>query len=870
MSKNLTRKGLALGAVVALGSTLFAGSPALAAPTALALDTAFGTSGTSQNAVLGQHFTLASNAVGASNNDSIKYYVEGVAAADLSIKVRQVVDLGATTSGDAYADVTGTFSSSTGRLVATDNAAKTSTFISPDWIAGEQLQFALKLNNITSTTAIKVTPFLDSYLADNKPGANELVGTPVTITYHKTSELVATPTLGALVLGVTAKATVAFDKAVNVEQFRAAANGGLDETPVTVQFKENGADFGGARNVLWNTTSKTFVAESSGTVTAGRTYGAVASFGSTASGSATVATAAAGEVGSLSGVAGARGDSYRAAAFASSSDVIRAGAGKVTVSTTVTPVAGKSKAGQKVTFKVEENGANLLDSAASVTAGGKTLTNTNTTTVQDFSVEVVSDADGKASLEITYTGVKAANQIKVTASANGASAVVPATALVLTGQDSTAAALVDLDASAGSTPVRQIAKGSALSIGYQVVDQFGQVPVGTFQVLFTNDAAGNERLNHAATAELSSGKVTFSATDASTADGDYIVTAQLQKKNTSGNWENVSGVSETSTVQVAAVATPGSFTLTVPVTTDVARYGATLVAGNTQLELENVSRVDTGNATIDATLLANTGAQADGVAVTFTAPGVLFKSGTVYGLGSITVLTNASGATGAVSVYSNTAGKVTVTISAGSVTKTQDITFASVSTGGSAWTLVAPATMAPGKTFTVSATLKDKFGNAVNSAAGDVKVVYDGPGFVTAVLPTETDSDGKLSFTVLLGASDTGTAKVTVTYEGANGEIGETTANDDVVATSSIVIAAPVVVVPEVKTTIVGVTKAVRIRVENAKGEEVEVKFGSKTVAVAIAGTNSKLWVLKTTKGKKSVKVYVDGDLVAVKTVTVK
>jgi hypothetical protein len=45
MSKNLTRKGLALGAVVALGSSLFAGTPATAAPTALFLDTAFGTSG---------------------------------------------------------------------------------------------------------------------------------------------------------------------------------------------------------------------------------------------------------------------------------------------------------------------------------------------------------------------------------------------------------------------------------------------------------------------------------------------------------------------------------------------------------------------------------------------------------------------------------------------------------------------------------------------------------------------------------------------------------------------------------------------------------------------------------------------------------
>ena len=50
----------------------------------------------------------------------------------------------------------------------------------------------------------------------------------------------------------------------------------------------------------------------------------------------------------------------------------------------------------------------------------------------------------------------------------------------------------------------------------------------------------------------------------------------------------------------------------------------------------------------------------------------------------------------------------------------------------------------------MSAVLKDKYGAKVNTASGDVKVVYTGPGFVVATLPTETDADGAISFTVLL------------------------------------------------------------------------------------------------------------------------
>jgi intracellular sulfur oxidation DsrE/DsrF family protein len=220
-----------------------------------------------------------------------------------------------------------------------------------------------------------------------------------------------------------------------------------------------------------------------------------------------------------------------------------------------------------------------------------------------------------------------------------------------------------------------------------------------------------------------------------------------------------------------------------------------------------------------------------------------------------------------------------VKVTSGAATKTVSLyVAAAASTTGTVLTIDAPATVVPGKTVTFTGKLVDKFGNPVatavtaNNATPDFKVVYAGPGFAAQTLPIDTDAAGSFTVSIVTGVADSGSAVLTATYGGSKGAIDATVtgATADITKSATVTIAAPVVVVPEVKTTIVGVTKALRVRVENAKGEEVEIVVNGRTVAVATAGTNSKLWVLKATKGKKSVKVYVDGDLVAVKTVTVK
>ena len=285
MSKNLTRKGLVLGTVAALGASLFAGTPATAAPTALYLDTAFGTSGASQTGVLGQWFTLASSNLGGTSSDTVKYYLEGATAANVSFVGRYTTDLSASGS-TAY--------SASAAATAVDNDAKTAVISGGTLTAGNYYELAVKLNstNITSTTSLKVTPFLDNVIADNKPGANELTGTAVTINFVKGSELTATPTL-SVVTGGKATATVAVSGGVNLAQFRTTAKGGQGTTPFTVDFKETGADWSGntAQDVFWNTTDSVLSVASASNTTAGNVYGATAKIGGTASASATAVTA---------------------------------------------------------------------------------------------------------------------------------------------------------------------------------------------------------------------------------------------------------------------------------------------------------------------------------------------------------------------------------------------------------------------------------------------------------------------------------------------------------------------------------------------------------------------------------------------------
>jgi hypothetical protein len=139
---------------------------------------------------------------------------------------------------------------------------------------------------------------------------------------------------------------------------------------------------------------------------------------------------------------------------------------------------------------------------------------------------------------------------------------------------------------------------------------------------------------------------------------------------------------------------------------------------------------------------------------------------------------------------------------------------------------------------------------------------------VTAALPTDTDEDGLVSFTVLLGSGDSGTGTVKVTYANTNG-FDEVTLNDDVVATAIVTLgAAPVA---GATAAIAGSTKRFFVSVSgNTGAKNVVVKVAGKTFKTLKGSTAKKTYVVAAPKGSHKVTVYVGGKLVATKTVSVK
>jgi hypothetical protein len=157
---------------------------------------------------------------------------------------------------------------------------------------------------------------------------------------------------------------------------------------------------------------------------------------------------------------------------------------------------------------------------------------------------------------------------------------------------------------------------------------------------------------------------------------------------------------------------------------------------------------------------------------------VLFVNGNVSKRGSITVLTDATG-NFQVNLYSTTAQiDSVITVTGLGASATTKVTFTGIGAGeGTKLDVTTPANVKPASTFQVKAKLSDVFGNGVDTAAGRIKVTYTGPGIVFGTLPDQTDANGELMFSVLLGSNDTGNVVVTVSYD-QNGDADYVDAKD--------------------------------------------------------------------------------------------
>lgn len=807
MTNNLIRKGLAVCAGLSLATVGLVAAPAQAAPTALTIRPVAGDQGNTQNTVLGAQFLVATTAVGASGTEDVEYYITGADAADFEdIDFLDETALSALTQLDSTVDTGAIDNSKSGSLTSPATAALDAN-LDIAWTNGQFNVLALDLSTtaVTATTTITITPFVDNEVDNGVPDSNELTGNTLTITFNKASEVTATSVLQAVVAGAaenTMTAHVSLDKNINMASTVDGA---------TVTFKENGTSVSPDRAAYWSVAKGVYIATSgaSGNADKDAVYTAEPKvLGGTTAGSTTFVSPSTGSIETLSALAVSNGTSY-----ASSGDVVRTiatgGSGTVTVSASVTVANLEAAAqltgtlaGHTVYFKIAEKVENDFGTAT-ITAAGSSVSD-STTALDSITVTAVTDATGEASLDISYTGLKAGNQFEVTPFAYGADLSTGA-AKEFTGEDSVAKYLYPVDhvggttmsATAGTDPVAAINAGDSVSIRYRVTDQFGQTPAGSHRLNASLDGGSGTQTSSVVFDSAGFGTVTFA--DNSTTSNARTLTLDFDVLNADGvTWDNVSTATELGAevyASATALKSPNRVTLSSTTTQALASISIreTALLANHDARFGNAVAVKNTESTLDDNVLSGVvygtdGAVRPGAVVTLSAPDVMFvqydgtvgdaDQGEVYSYGSISVVADQSGRYGNIAYFSNVAGARTITATSGSASETVDVTFDNVGvSSGATWQITAPSTVQPGSTFSVTAKLVDKYGNAVDSEADDTDITYSGPGLVVGTLPTQTGADGTLKFSVLLGQNDSGTATITFDEHGAD---DSTTAADTV------------------------------------------------------------------------------------------
>ncbi len=833
MFKTTSRKGFSLAAIVALGASLLAGTPALAAGE-VNLETK---SGTTYAALAGTTFQLQVNvgsAIPSSSYGQLKTKITNTGATTYSASL--VMAAGAATSSG---DVSNTTSATT---LAVTTASSTNS-------AGV---ISVSTANSVSGAVLSIQSWLDADF-DGVIDSGEFASDVRVVTFHKQSDIKFTTALTAPALAFgnsTLSAVVSTDKEINMAQLAAGSVKVAFATVAGTTYTASGAashsagvfNNGETASAVVGATT-TAKAELGGiSVSAGATYVAVAIVNSIEASDEVYSVV------STANVSNIDAPELTDDSNTTTSNHVRAGAAiPLEFTAAVSKSAGvKAAAGTLVTVTVTEG---TLTSVSAVVGGGKTLANLSSTTSEKITFTIPVDADGLVTIDLAAT-LKADQTFTLKLSADN----VETSAITVTAKDAVAHELVDMSTIGSS--VLKIAKGATADLKWAALDQFGSALTGNFRIYLTGGVT--------ASADVVAGAASFVVSPATTT----TYTANLQKYNTSTLvYENVS-ISDTHAVTVGTSNVPAAVTIVASTASGLALNNYALKAADVRLggTAPKVTSDTTNSAVLSGQVTDANGIATYGV-VTLTAPNVMFQVGSVYTLGSVTIPTNASGAYSDVKVFSNTAGKFSVSAVVGSAKKDIALTYnAAADTAGAKWvSVLGPQKVLPGTTAQFKFQLLDTWSNPVKvSTTSKIAVTYTGPGFVTGTLPNTTDKDGYLSFSVLFGSRDEGNVSVTVSYDG---DATPTTTADNVAATVAATVGEEV---SEVNAVIGSFNGRWAVRVENAKGSAVVYKVGGRWFK-ATASSDNFVFSRKSRVGASVlVKVWVNGDLQNEQTITVK
>jgi hypothetical protein len=801
MSKNLTRKGLALGAVVALATTLFAAAPAHATGESAGILVA-PNAGTTYTSIKGSTFDLSTVVSSSLAAEKLTYLITNSSGATVNASFKgagtagyQSIRTGATAatvgdSTDTQDAINSTYNTAAKAIVVTGRSNAATNYGVNETASTKNHLVLWASADGTDNVVLTVQAFLDA----NRDGLiNNLdaYSAPVDVTFIPASSVVATTTITSGAIGSsTLQASVSL---ANVNEKN------LPSGALKLQVKKDGSVFqftgavdsvdlgySTADGVTENSVTGTQVQLGAGVYVAQAYFGAVADgikVGAASNASTTAAATNASIDGTdLLAVANSANTKYTAAvtntrAVASSgSTKIRTGfTGAIAFSTYVmsldagdTAVSGNVLATAGISVRVTLNGSGLTGTDT-FTAGGKTVSATSTSAYFD----TVTDATGKVAFTGSASAGTKSDSVTVSVAVLKGSAYAAADANVVTWNDAIVQnpVLTSGVIGFGADSNLKIAKGASYALNYAVADDFGQlVTAAGYRLNVAYTTLGNTAAVNAAAA-VTAGKASVTiADDSATTGSSYTVTAKLQKLNTAGTaWENSTVATGTAVANVY-VSTKVAATVTADVpTASQATITKTLVDADLRVDGNTNSAALIGysgtTVTVSGVVTDATGSAIAGQDVTIAGANLGFISvdTKVYKVGSITVQTDSTGKY-SVAVFTTTAGKASLTVTAGAATVTKSITYTGITSLAetNVLSLDVASLSQVGRSVTVTVKLVDKYGNAVTTAADKVAIAVTGVGSLSA--KTLTIDKGAATVQFVAGANDFGDAVITAKY----------------------------------------------------------------------------------------------------------
>jgi hypothetical protein len=721
MSKNLTRKGLALGALFALGSSVIAGAPAQAS-SALTVGPALGTSLVT---TLGTKFVVSANVGSAVTDTAAGTLKFSISNAGKNLKTFVAAPAASAALANTAALTGATVADTTNTTIVTAASATTSA---------KTAAVAIE-TTATATTTADVTAFLDLN-GNNVVDAGENTGNSVTIKFVANDGLTVAATLTQPLIGATAlvgKATTT--PALNGNY---ATDVKLVYTSQTVMTPANG-EYAGvqAADGSWSANAATVAATAGAYTVQLKTANGLL-------GTAVTATTPAITVATGTAALTVTNDSL-------ANGTVRAGAKAATAVLTyldgaATPAAVKAGIPVVVTVATTTVAA---PATSLITVGGKAI---STTAGGTITVDATTDATGKVSLPITSATGTAADKITISAVAEG----IALTANLVVEWKAVTYTLTDSKDETNASALRAMTRGGTLNFDLEAKDQFGVLITGGARAVLTatGGTAGTFYYNFVG------GKVTaaYKDTQTTTTTSNVLNFALQTQDSASLNWAAPStGAVALAAGAVTAVVSSTAFSFdTVPNQT-ASTFSGTVSANALTASPTNAVSITGAAAASLSTALAGQPVKVSGTGLAFLVNTKVYQESVEF----------FSGANGdfTVSVYSTKSGAQTVTFTTGTATSSVVVTFAA---GPVALvTLAAPAQAQVGQALDVVITTTDKWGNAQASAAngtGSLSLTSTGTGYFASAAPV-TNAAGKATVKYIVGTADIGTAFMSATLE---------------------------------------------------------------------------------------------------------